>query len=133
MCASAMASRWAVETPGRSSASIRSRTSADDPAGAAHPLDLGARLAGDHRQTAPAPLSASHQRVGDRRRSAAGRRPCVRTPRRAVVVDDLEERRDLLRHPRPDGRLLVVGALDELGAVEVAHGRRSRGGFETRL
>ena len=44
----------------------------------------------------------------------------VRIAACAVVVDDLEQRRDLLGQPRPDGRLGVVGALDELGAVEVA-------------
>ena len=38
----------------------------------------------------------------------------------AVVLDDLEQRRDLLGHPRPDRRLVVVVALDEVGAVDVA-------------
>ena len=48
---------------------------ADDTTGAAHPLDLGARLAGDHRQTAPASRSDSIRAsvtVVDR---LAGRRP----------------------------------------------------------
>ena len=58
-------SRSAVETPGRSSASMRSRTSADDAAGAAHPLDLGAGLAGDHRSDRPRSSTAGQQRVGD--------------------------------------------------------------------
>ena len=79
----------------------------------------------------PRAAQGVHQRVGegvdpapaiDARQDAA----------RAVVVDDLEERRDLLRHPGPDGGLLVVGALDELRAVEVAQAVDA-GGFETRL
>jgi len=38
------------------------------------------------------------------------------------MVDDVEERRDLLGHPRADGRLGVVGTLHEGRPVEVADG-----------
>ena len=119
MCASAMASRWAVETPGRSSASIWSRTSATTrPAWRIRSIsarDLRVTIV----RPAPAPLSAS---ISASVTASIGCRPStvVRTPWRAVVLDDLEERRDLLGHPGPDGRLLVVGALDERRAVEVA-------------
>ena len=38
----------------------------------------------------------------------------------AIVLDDLEQGRDLLRHPGTDRRLRVVRALDEGRAIEVA-------------
>ena len=51
----------------------------DDPAGAAHPLDLGTGLAGDHRQSVPAPLNAS---ISSSVTSSIARRPStvVSTP-----------------------------------------------------
>src|SRR5947207_2053674 len=42
---------------------------------------------------------------------------------RPVVVDDRLEWRQLLRHPGPDRRLLVIVALHELGPVDVAGSR----------
>ena len=51
MCASARASRWAVEHARPDLGLDDVEDLGDDAAGAAHPLDLGARLAGDHRQT----------------------------------------------------------------------------------
>ena len=47
----------------------------------------------------------------DRRQDAPG----------AVVVGDVVQRPELLLHARADGRLGVVGPMDELGAVDVAH------------
>src|SRR6188508_1988757 len=118
MCASAMASRWAVETPGLSSASILSRTSAT------------MRPARRMRSISARDLRVTMSRlrpVGQRREQRLGHRvdrlAAVDRGQDAVVtvvLDDLEQRRHLLGHPRPDGDLGVVGTLDELGAVEVA-------------
>ena len=50
-------------------------------------------------------------------RDGVDRLPAVDGPQDAVVaivLDDLEQGRDLFDHPRPDRRLVVVGALDEI-------------------
>ena len=112
-----MRSRWAVETPGLSSASTRSRTSATI-APARRMRSISAR---DLRVTIrPAPVAERGGQVAtdgidrlaavDRAEDAGG----------AVVIGDLLERGHLLRHPGADGRLLVVRALDQRGAVQVA-------------
>ena len=92
MCASARRSSSAVETPGLSSLLDERQDLGHDPAGPAHALDLGARLAGDHRQAFPAGRStAASMLVGDRVDVAAA----VDGPQdalRPVVVDDVEQR-----------------------------------------
>ena len=99
----------------------------DDAAGAAHALDLGAGLAGDHRSGALGRGRVEGRDeagggAGDADRAVDGREDAPA----AVVVDDLEERRHLLVHARADGRLGVVGALEEGRPVEVADARDLR-------
>ena len=86
----------------------------DDPAGVAHLLDLAAGLAGDH--VRPPPGSSSSEARMTSRADVVDRLPAVdrgEDPGLAVMVDDVVERRDLLGHAVANGRLLVVGPLDE--------------------
>src|SRR3954451_24028538 len=120
MWASAIASRWAVETPGAISASIRSRISPTT-APARRIFSISAR---DLRVT----MSGRPDRVVCQRRQEAvgdlldrgkpvdgseGASP-------AVVIDDLGEGAELDRQPCPNGIGPVVGALDQFRAVDVA-------------
>jgi hypothetical protein len=109
---------WAVETPGRISASMMSRIS---------PTTRPARRIRsiserDLRVTIVRPPGVEegvHQRLGDRvdpELAVDGGQDAVI----AVVLDDIEEGRDLLGHPGADRLLRVIGALHQGRAVEVA-------------
>ena len=98
----------------------------DDAAGAAHLVDLGARLPGHHRQaTSNRSSTAARSAVGD----VVDPLPAVDRPEDPggpVVRHDLAQAAELEGEPRPDRLRAVVLALDERRAVEVAAAGRPR-------
>ena len=95
----------------------------DDPAGPAHPLDLRAGLAGDHQAAPTSPRASS---ASSRRRDLVDRsQPVDRAQHagRPVVVDDVEQRRDLLGTSAP-GRSLRCRP--RAGPAANRRGRRRR-------
>src|SRR5262245_47874210 len=119
MWRSARRSRWPVVTPGFSSASTRAKTSATiRPAWRIFSIsrrDLRVTMSGSLRGGVRGPDHVAGHVLD--RLAAVDRDEHASF---AVMVDHVRERRQLLGHPGPDGRLLVVGPLDQLGAVEVA-------------
>src|SRR6478672_13474977 len=120
MCASAIASRWAVETPALISASMRSRTSATSrPARRMRSIsarDLRVTISGGPDRVVS---DGGQEVVGDLVDGASA----VHGPkdaRPAVMLDDLGEGRELHGQPSPDRIDLVVRALDQRGTVDVA-------------
>ena len=119
MWRSASRSRWPVETPGASSDSMSARTSAT----IRPERRIFSTSAGDLRVIIRPGVAcqsrACEEALGDvldRLQAVDGDEDALV----AVVVGDLVERPELLLHPGADRRLGVVGAVDELRAVDVA-------------
>src|SRR5687767_8082562 len=125
MWTSAIRSRWPVVTPGFSSPSTRARTSATMRP-ARRMRSISAR---DLRvTTSDGAGGAVGRRIRDSRQQVLGDRfdgldavDDTQESRFVVVVDHLAEAGQLLAEARPDRLGLVVGPLDERGAVQVAH------------
>src|SRR3990172_4572772 len=108
---SAIRSRWAVETPGRSSDSTSARTSATRRP-ARRIFSISAR---DFRLTNPSAIEPLETREQVRRHCLDRPSPVdgMEHAGGPIVLDDLLEGSELAREARPDRLLAVVVALDE--------------------
>ena len=100
---------------------MRARTSATIRPARRMRVDLARRLAGDHWPPADAGVL---ERLEQGRRDVLDRAQAIdrrQDAPRAVVVGDVVQRPELLLHPGPHGGLRIVGPMDELRAVDVAH------------
>src|SRR5215211_708375 len=126
MWASAMVSRWAVETPGRNSALIKSRTSPTRRP-ARRIFSISAR---DLRVTTSGSPDGIVGESGEKIvRDRVDRADALDGPQRAgppIVLDHLREGVELDGEPGPDRVRLVVDPLDQLRAVDVAAARLHR-------